>query len=108
LPLLPLKLGYVADMLPFCGFSAGNQFLCGAIAASNGASRRKYCREGSASLGGGGGVGYGASGGRVLPLPPVVVVELVIFGGKKKRLGAQKFCLCCYRKLLRGPFAKLP
>ncbi len=39
----------------------------------------------------------------MLPLPLVVVVELVIFGGKKKTLGAQKLGLCCYRKLLGAP-----
>jgi hypothetical protein len=39
LPLLPLKMRYVADLLPFCGFSAGNRLLCGAIVA--GTSWRK-------------------------------------------------------------------
>jgi hypothetical protein len=43
---------------------------------------RKYCREWSESLGGGGVVGYGAGGGRVLPLP--LVVDMVIFGFRKK------------------------
>ena len=79
-PLLPLKLRFVEDLLPFCGFSAGNRLLCGAIAASSGALWRKYCREWSEFTGGGVDAGYGAGGGRVLPLPLAVVVELVIFG----------------------------
>ena len=97
-PLLPLKLRYVADLLPFCGFSAGNRLLCGAIAASTGASRRKYCREWSESLGGGVGSSYyGASGGGVLPLPLPLVVELVILGLREKTQVAHKFSLCCCR-----------
>ena len=84
LPLLPLKLIYVADMLPFCGFSAGNRLLCGVVDASTLASWRKYCREWSESLGGGGAAGYGAGGSRVLPLPMAVMVELVIFGFREK------------------------
>ena len=82
LPLLPLKLRYVADLLPFCGFSAGNRLLCGAIAASTGASRIKYCREWSESLDGGSAASYGDGGGRVLPL--TLVVELVIFRFQEK------------------------
>ena len=66
MPLLPLKLRSGANLLPFCGFSAGNRLLCGAIAASTGASWRKYCREWSESLGGGAAAGYGACGGRML------------------------------------------
>ena len=80
LPLLPLKLRSVEDLLPFGGFSAGNRLLCGAIVASTGALRRKYCWEWSDFPGGGVAAGYGAGGGRVLPLPLAVVVELVIFG----------------------------
>jgi hypothetical protein len=82
MPLLPLKLRYVAGVLPFCGFSC-NRLLCGAIAA--GTSRRKYCREWSGSIvfGYDGGGGGGDVGGRVLPLP--LVVELVIFGFRKKK-----------------------
>ena len=85
LPLLPLKLRSVADLLPFCGFSAGTRLLCGAITASTRASRKKYCREWSEYLGGGAGSCYGGGGGGVLPLP--LVVELVIFGlrGKKRQ-----------------------
>ncbi len=97
LPLLPLKLRSVADLLPFCGFSAGNRLLCGAAAAFTLASRRKYCRVWSESLGGGGAAGYGAGGGRVLPLPMAVVVELVLFGFREKTLGGQKFGLSCCR-----------
>ncbi len=82
--MLPLKLRSAADLLPFCGFSAGNRLLCGAIAASTGASRRKYCREWSESLGGGVGSSYGAVGGGVLPLP--LVVELAIFGLRERYL----------------------
>ncbi len=95
--MLPLKLRFVADLMPFCGFSASNRLLCGAIAASAGASRRKYYREWSKSLGGGGAASYGAGGGRVLQL--LLVVDLVILGfrEKKTQVGAQKFCLCCYR-----------
>ncbi len=65
--------------MPFGGFSAGNRLLCGAIPTSTGALWRKYCREWSDLPGGGAAAGYGASGGRVLPLPLAVVVELVIF-----------------------------
>ena len=83
LPLLPLKLRSVADLLPFCGFSAGNRLLCGAIAASTGALWRKYCRDWSEFLGGGGAAGYGAGGGRVLPLP--LVMDLSIFGFREKK-----------------------
>ena len=72
-------LRFVTDLLPFCSFSADNRLLCGAI---TGAMWRKYCREWSESLGGGGVVGYGAGGGRVLPLP--LVVDMVIFGFRKK------------------------
>ena len=97
LPRLPLKLRYVADMLPFCGFSVGNRLLCGAIAASAGASRSKYYRAWSKSLDGGGVACYGASGGRVMPMP--LVVDRVIWGFPKTHtlVGAQKFGLCCYR-----------
>ena len=77
--MLPLKLRYVADMLPFCGFSASNQLLCGAIAA--GISWRDYCREWSRSIDGGGGGCF--VGDWVLPLP--LVVEVVIFGLRKKK-----------------------
>ena len=69
--------------MPFCGFSAGNRLLCGAIAASAGASRRTYFREWSKSLVGGGALGYGAGGGRVLQL--LLVVDLVILGFRKKK-----------------------
>ena len=84
LPLLPLKFRSDADLLPFCSFSTGNRLLCGAIAASTGASWRIYYREWSESLSGSGADGYGAGGDRVLPLP--LVVDLVIFGfrGKKR------------------------
>ena len=95
LPLLPLKLRSVEDLLPFCGFSASNRLLCGAIAASTGALWRKYCPEWSEFLGGGGAAGYGAGGGRVLPLP--LVMDLSIFGFREKNTRAQKFSLCCYR-----------
>ena len=81
--------------VPFCGFSAGNRLLCGAIAASTGALWRKYCPEWSEVLGGGGAAGYGAGGGRVLPLP--LVMDLSIFGFRGKNTRAQKFSLCCYR-----------
>ncbi len=86
LPLLPLKLIYVEDLLPFCGFSAGNRLLCGAIAASTGALWRKYCREWSEFPGGGGAADYGAGGDRVLPLP--LVMDLVIFGSRGKNTRA--------------------
>ena len=85
LPLLPLKLRFVADRMPFCGFSAGNRLLCGAIAASAGASRRNYYREWSKSLGGGGAAGYGACGGRVLPVLLVVDLVILSFRGKKRK-----------------------
>ena len=97
-PLPPLlKLRYVAALLPFGGFSAGNRLLCGVIAASTGAPWRQNCREWSESLGGGGGGGYGVGGGKVFPLS--LVVDLVIFGFRKNQryAGAQKFGLCCYR-----------
>ncbi len=83
LPLLPLKLRYVADLLPFCGFSAGNRHLCGAIAASTEALWIKYCREWSEFLGVGGADDYGAGGGRVLPL--MLVMDLLIFGFREKK-----------------------
>ena len=83
LPLLPLKLRFIAELMPFCGFSATNRLICGAIAASAWASRRKYSREWIKYLGGGGGVGYGAGGGRVLPL--LLVVDLVILGFREKK-----------------------
>ena len=82
MPLLPLKKRFVADMMPFCGFYVGNRLLCGAIASSTGDLRRYYWQEWSEFLGGGASVGYGAGGGRVLPLP--LVVELVIFGVREK------------------------
>jgi len=88
LPLLPLKLRFVADLMPFCGFSAGYRLLCGTIAASVGASRRKYYREWSKSFDGGGAVGYGASGGRVLPLLLVVDLVILSFRGEKTQVGA--------------------
>jgi hypothetical protein len=69
--------------MPFCGFSAGNRLLCGAIAASAGASRRKCYREWSKSFGGGAAAGYGAGVGRVLQL--LLVVDLVILGFRKKK-----------------------
>ena len=80
MPLLPLKLRYVVDLLPFCGFSSSNRLLCGAKSASTGVSWRKYYREWSESLGGSGAAGYGAGGRRVLPLSLAAVVELFIFG----------------------------
>ena len=97
LPLLPLKLRFVADLMPFCGFSAcysalmrHYSCLCRSIA------EKKNYREWSKSLGGGGADGYGASGGRVLPL--LLVVDLVILGIRKKNASrGQKFGLCCYR-----------
>ena len=82
LPVLPLKLRYVEDLLPFCDFSTGNRLLCGAIAVSTGALWRKYCREWSELPGSGGAAGYGDGGGRVLPLP--LVMDLVILGSRKK------------------------
>ncbi len=65
--------------------------LCWSIA------EKKYYREWSKSLGGGGAANYGAGGGRVLPL--LLVVDLVILGFRKKKtlVGAHKFGLCCYR-----------
>ena len=95
LQLLPLKLRYVEDMLPFCGFPAGNRLLCGAIAASTGALWRIDCREWSEFSGGEGAAGYGGGGGGVLPVP--LVMHLVIFGSREKNTRAQKFGLCCYR-----------
>ena len=83
MPLLPLKLRYVVDLLPFCGFSSSNRLLCGAKSASTGVSWRKYYREWSESLGGSGAAGYGAGGRRVLPLP--LVVDLMIFGFQKNK-----------------------
>ena len=82
LPLLPLKLKFVTDQMQYCGFSASNRLLCGAIAAFVGASRRKYYRKWIKPLGAGGGAGYGAGGGRMLPL--ILVVDLVILGLRKK------------------------
>jgi hypothetical protein len=84
LPLLPLKLRFDEDLLPFCGFSAGNRLLCGAIAASTGALWKEYIREWSKFLGGSGAASYGGGGGRVLPLP--LVMHLVIFGSREKTL----------------------
>ena len=49
------------------------------------------CREWIESLGGDGGDGCVAGGGRVLPMP--LVVEIVIFGFRKNTLGANYFCL---------------
>ena len=83
MPLISLKLRYVADLLPFCSFSAGNRLVCGVVAASTGTSWRKYCREWSESLGGGDGAGNGVGGGKVLPLP--LVAHLVIFGFRKNQ-----------------------
>ena len=85
LPLLPLKLRFVADLMPFCGFSADNRLVCGAIAASVGASRIKYYRDWSYSLGGGGAASYGSGGGRVLPRLLVVNMVILCFRKKKRR-----------------------
>ena len=106
LPLLPLKLGFVADLLPFYGFSASNLLLCGAIGASTGASRRKYCREWSESLGVGFGSSYGASGGGVWPLS--LVVELVIFGLRKKNASGSEDRLILLPLITQGSFPKHP
>jgi hypothetical protein len=81
LHLLPLKLKSSMHFLQLGVFSVGNRLYCVAVAASTGASRRAYCREyldGDVGGDGGGVVGDG----RILPLP--LVVELVIFGFRKK------------------------
>ena len=83
MPLLPLTLRSVADQMPFCCFFASNRLLCGTIAASTGASWRKYCREWSESHVCGGAADYGGGGGRVLPLP--LVMDLSIFGFMEKK-----------------------
>ena len=86
--------------MAFCGFSACNRLLCGAIAASTGDSRRYYCREWSEFLGGGTGVGYGDGGGRVLPMP--LVVELVIFGFRGKNAWGAKARLVLIPLITQG------
>ena len=92
--------------MPFCGFSASNRLLCGAIAASTRDSRKYYCRKWSEFLGGGASVGYGDGGGSMLPLP--LVVEQVRFGFREKNERGAEVRLVLLPLITQGLLPQLP